>query len=239
MFIRRKPNKSGSVSIQIIDKSSGYRVVQTIGSSKDPKEIKQLESKARSILAGNQQRLFKTSRETAVEDFLKDLSNAHIRTIGPEAIFGKLFDRIGLDAIPEALFRHITIARLAWPLSKLKTIAYLYRYRGVRIHIDEVYRFLDRLHGKHKATVERIAYRHTKKILGRIAVVFYDMTTLYFEAEDEDDMRKIGFSKDGKFQHPQIMLGLLVGKNGYPIGYDVFEGNAFEGHTLIPTLEKM
>ena len=65
------------------------------------------------------------------------------------------------------------------------------------------------------------------------------MTTLYFEAQDEDDLRKIGFSKDGKFQHPQIMLGLLVGKGGYPIGYDIYEGNTFEGHTLLPTLEKI
>jgi transposase len=63
--------------------------------------------------------------------------------------------------------------------------------------------------------------------------VFYDMTTLYFESEDEDDLRKIGFSKDGKFQKPQIMLGLLVGQDGYPIGYDIFEGNTFEGHTLL------
>jgi len=70
-------------------------------------------------------------------------------------------------------------------------------------------------------------------------VIFYDMTTLYFEAEDEDDLRKIGFSKDGKFQHPQIMLGLLVGEGGFPIGYDIFKGNTFEGKTLLPTLQHM
>ncbi len=63
------------------------------------------------------------------------------------------------------------------------------------------------------------------------------MATLYFEAEQEDDFRKIGFSKDGKFQNPQIMLGLLVAEGGYPIGYDVYEGNKFEGETLIPILE--
>jgi transposase len=71
-----------------------------------------------------------------------------------------------------------------------------------------------------------------------LLLIFYDMTTLYFEAQDEDDFRKIGFSKDGKFQDPQIMLGLLVGEKGYPIGYELFEGNTFEGHTLIPVLEK-
>ena len=53
----------------------------------------------------------------------------------------------------------------------------------------------------------------------------------------KDDLRKIGFLKEGKFRNPQIMLGLLVGENGYPIGYDVFEGNKFEGHTLIPVIQ--
>jgi transposase len=64
------------------------------------------------------------------------------------------------------------------------------------------------------------------------------MTTLYFEAEDEDDLRRIGFSKDGKFQHPQVMLGLLVGRDGYPISYDIFEGNTSEGRTLLPVIKR-
>jgi transposase len=88
--------------------------------------------------------------------------------------------------------------------------------------------------------VEQISYAHTLKVLqGKISVVFYDMTTLYFEAEDEDDLRKTGFSKDGKHSNPQIFLGLLVGTGGYAIGYDIYEGNIFEGHTLIPFLEKI
>ncbi len=65
------------------------------------------------------------------------------------------------------------------------------------------------------------------------------MTTLYFESGDQDDLRKTGFSKDGKHQCPQIFLGLLVGLGGYAIGYDIFQGNIFEGHTLIPLIEKI
>lgn len=157
----------------------------------------------------------------------------------PELILGTLFDRIGFNVIKEDLFRHIVVARLAHPVSKLKTVDYLYRYQGINVDIDRIYRFLDVLNDRYKDTVERIAFEYSRNILGSIAVVFYDMTTLYFESEDEDDLRKIGFSKDGKFQNPQIMLGLLVGENGYPIGYDIFEGNTFEGHTLLPVIEKM
>jgi len=216
-------------------------VVKTIGSTKDPKRIKQLEMEARNFLTGNQQKLFsfKTKEDLAIEDFLQGLSNSQIHTIGPELIFGTLFDRIGFNLISEKLFRHITVARLAYPTSKLKTVDYLYRYRRIETNADEIYRFLDKLNKKYKETAEKVAYEYTKRTLKNISVVFYDMTTLYFETEDEDDLRKIGFSKDGKFQNPQIMLGLLVGQNGYPIGYDIFEGNTFEGHTLVPTLEKI
>jgi len=65
------------------------------------------------------------------------------------------------------------------------------------------------------------------------------MTTLYFESSDEDDLRRTGFSKDGKHQCPQIYIGLLVGIGGYAIGYDIFEGDIYEGHTLIPFIERI
>ena len=68
-------------------------------------------------------------------------------------------------------------------------------------------------------------------------VWFYDMTTLYFEASEEDDYRIPGFNKDGKHQQPQIMIGLLVTSYGYPIGYQIFEANTSETKTLIPVLE--
>ncbi len=245
MFVRKLMNRSGSTSVQIISKDHGrYRVVQTVGTAKDPDDIERLKQKALQIIHQPdryQGKLFatQTKNDQVVENAIEVLSNAQVRTIGPELIFGTLFDRIGFDQIKDGLFRHLVISRLAWPLSKLKTCDHLYRYNGTVMHVDTVYKFLDRLSDHHKEQAEQIAYEHTKKRLGNISVVFYDMTTLYFETEDEDDLRKIGLSKDGKFQHPQIMLGLLVGEEGLPIGYDIFEGNTFEGHTLLPTLKQI
>lgn len=242
MFVRKLRNRSGSTSVQVISKDSGkYRVVETVGTSTDPDEIEKLVIEARDQINHpvNQTSLFPVLSETdaAIENFLGKITNLHVHTIGPELIFGNLFNQIGFNVIKDNLFRHMVVARLAYPTSKLKTVDYLYRYRGIQMQVATVYRFLDKLRDKHKETVERIAYEYTKRTLKNISVVFYDMTTLYFEAEDEDDLRKIGFSKDGKFQKPQIMLGLLVGQDGYPIGYNIFEGNTFEGHTLLPTLK--
>jgi hypothetical protein len=243
MFVRQKANASGSVSVQVIDKSRGYRVVKTIGVARDPDEIGRLVEQGNAFIVRqcNQYSLFPRDQQgnAVVLDFVQTLQNASIRTVGPELIFGRLFDEIGFSAIPEKLFREIVVARLVYPTSKLKTVDYLYRYQGRRISVDSIYLFLDRLNQRHARLVREIAARHSRKILNQISVVFYDMTSLYFEAEDEDDLRRIGFSKDGKFQNPQILLGLLVGENGYPIGYDIFEGNTFEGKTLLPVLERI
>lgn len=243
MFIRKKRNRSGSVSVQIIDKSNGYRVVETMGSACDPQEVQRLVDLGALFIERQrgQYSLFPENPHdrAVIADFVNQLGNASIRTMGPELIFGRLFDEIGFNVIPEQLFRDIVVARLVYPTSKLKTTDYLYRYQGKAMNVQEVYRFLDRLNERYAEQAKQIAYAHTKKILERITVVFYDMTSLYFEAEDEDDLRKIGFSKDGKFQNPQIMLGLLVGEKGYPIGYDIFEGNTFEGKTLLPVLKRI
>lgn len=245
MFVRCKKNKSGSVSVQVVSKQRGqYIVVQTVGCTIDPDQVTKLRLIAKNIIANpeHQPKLFSTKSrdDLVIESFLEKVANSDIRTVGPELIFGCLFNRIGFSIVPNELFRHMVIARLAYPTSKLKTVDYLYRYQGIRIDLDRVYRFLDTLTDTYKEKVERVAYEYTKNILkGTVAIVFYDMTTLYFETEDEDDLRKIGFSKDGKFQQPQIMLGLLVGERGLPIGYDIFKGNTFEGHTLLPTLEKI
>ncbi len=243
MFLRKLSNCSGSTSVQIISKSSGkYKVLKTIGTSSNEQEILTLWYRGKQELERLkiQGELFVSEHDLLVEQVFDSLLNTNIRTVGPELIFGKIYDYIGFNAIKEDILRHLVIARLAFPLSKLKTIDYVYRYQQVRLDIDAVYRFLDKLNSKLKDQAEQIAFAHTKKVLnGNLSVVFYDMTTLYFEASDEDDLRKTGFSKDGKHQNPQIYLGLLAGLGGYAIGYDIFEGSIYEGHTLIPFLSKI
>jgi len=243
MFVRRKSNASGSTSIQVIQKVHGkYKVIKTIGCATTQQEIEKLVFKAKQEIErlSEQPKLFVSEKDVAVEQTLELVRNTDIKTVGPEIVFGKIYDSIGFNKIEQEMFRHLVVARLAFPLSKLKTVEYLQRYQGVSLGIDAVYRFLDKLNNNLKAQVEQIAYAHTLKVLkDNISVVFYDMTTLYFEASDEDDLRKTGFSKDGKHQNPQIFIGLLVGLGGYAIGYDIFEGNIYEGHTLIPFLERI
>ena len=74
------------------------------------------------------------------------------------------------------------------------------------------------------------------KVDDQVVVSFYDVTTLYFESESEDDLRRIGFSKEGKLARPQIQLGLFTTLEGYPLSYEVYDGKKYEGHTLLEAL---
>ena len=242
VFIRKNKNRSGSYSIQIVSKQRGtYKVLKTLGSGRSAQEIEFLFQLARQeiqMLEGSGS-LFVDKDDIKIESFISSLSNDSVQVIGPELIFGKIYDAIGFNKIKSDLFRHLVITRLFHPGSKLKAIDYLFRFLHVDLHVDEIYRFMDKLSRQLKEQVEQIAFEYTKRILGgEISIVFYDLTTLHFEAADEDDLRRTGFSKVGKHQNPQIYLGLLVGLDGFAIGYDVFEGNIYEGHTLLPTIQK-
>ena len=239
MFIRRKKNKSGLISVQIIDKSSGkYQVLKTIGSSFDANEVESLFNEAKHWMrdhSGQFEIDFQNER-VLYSKFIKGIRQ--ITIAGIDLLLGKIFDEIGFNQIPDDLFKPLVLSRLSFPRSKLKTTEYLYRYHGLQFHEDAVYRYLDKLYNNQKETVQCISYQHTLRILNnRLSILFYDVTTLYFEIDTEDDLRKTGFSKEGKHQNPQIVLGLLVSKDGYPLAYEIFEGNKYEGHTMLTVIE--
>lgn len=258
MFLRKKRNKSGSTSVQILHKDKGrrQRLVETIGCGTSEREIETLMAKGRSrmeYLRGPMLPGFDQDEEVT-DSFLRGLCNNQVQVIGPELVFGRLYDYIGYNRISDKMFRHMVVCRLYNPGSKLRTVDYMERYLHVSYSVDQIYRFLDNLCGRtgketkkakrrqedYKPLVEQISYEHTKKVVGgEVSLCFYDMTTLYFEASQEDDLRKCGFSKDGKHDCPQIFLGLLVASGGNPIGYEIYEGNISEGATLVPLVKAL
>ena len=240
MYVRRIKSKNGKTYVQVIDKSSGkYKVIKNIGSSSDNTTIKRLLKEGSQWIkeqTGQQELDFFNTQQT-IEDFFSSIRQMNL--IGLELLLGKIFDEIGFNQIKDDVFRQLVIQRIAFPRSKLKTIEYLKRYHNIDWSEDKIYRYLDKLYKDQKERIQRISYEHTLKILGgQISVVFYDVTTLYFQIDDEDEIRKRGFSKEGKHQNPQIVLGLLVSIDGYPLAYEIFEGNKFEGHTMLPVIDK-
>ena len=109
-------------------------------------------------------------------------------------MLGNLFCEIGFSKIKDELFGQLVIARLSYLTSKLGTTNYLYKYQNTQVDVQSVYGYLDKLYNKQKELVQSISYRHTLSILNNsISIVFYDVTTLYFEVDNEDELRKTGF----------------------------------------------
>ncbi len=213
-------------------------MIKTIGSSYDADQIEKLVKEGEYWIKqklGLLELDFSNEKQK-VEQFFESIEQITVH--GTELLLGKIFDEVGFNQIPDVLFRQLVLARLCFPVSKLKTTDYLTKYQFLSVDVQNVYRYLDRFYRTQKERVQRISYDHTLKVLGgEISIIFYDVTTLYFEIDDEDDLRRTGFSKEGKHQNPQIVLGLLVSIEGYPLAYEIFEGNKFEGHTMLPVIE--
>jgi transposase len=131
----------------------------------------------------------------------------------------------------------LAMMRLIEPASKRRTIELLSYYFGVS-YSQRIYRNIPKLI-KQKTLVEHCAYSlAVNKFREPFYFILYDVTTLYFETGKSDDLRLPGFSKDNKPQQPQIVIGLLVTQSGFPLAYEVFAGNTFEGKTMLPIIEQ-
>lgn len=241
MFVRKRENKTGSFSVQVVQKRGRRNVVvATIGCSSSDVVVAELMKEGELYVqraSGQLQLDFDDERKALARAML---SIQEIRSTGLEQLLGRIYCDIGFDALNEQLFKWLVLARIVKPVSKLATTEYLNRHHNYGVNVQAIYRFLDKLDEGLKDEVHRIAFDHTKSVLGGdVNVVFYDVTTLYFETALQDDLRVPGYSKDGKSQNPQILLGLLVAEHGYPIAYDIFEGNKFEGHTMLPVIDEL
>jgi transposase len=180
---------------------------------------------------------------------LKELVEEQRVVIGIHEIFGKLYHELGFSStftnparhkLASNLLEHIVMARIANPKSKRGSVMMLERDFGVSLPLHKVYRMLDAVDDTTIGRIQDIAYRSTMDLLQqKINVLLYDCTTLYFESFSEDEFKQNGYSKDLKFNQPQVLLALVVTEEGLPLSYDLFPGACFEGHTLVPMLKKL
>lgn len=244
MFVRKKKNRSGTTSVVVVNKSRGvFKELATIGVSKDEAEIEQFYRQAENwidIHTGTRD-VFKEQARAIEEEklaryFLSNVENIVLN--GPQLILNQVFRLIGFDSIDDEILKHLVIARISQPSSKSGTVEYLKSYFDEDVELHNIYRYLDKLHKTQQEKIQQISIAHTCNILGgKIGLVFYDVTTLYFETDQGDELREKGWSKDGKHSQPQVVLGLLVSRDGYPLAYSLFNGSQYEGRTMIPIVE--
>jgi transposase len=244
MYLRKKPNRSGSTSIVIIEKRAGkVCYIKTMGVSSNAEEIEDLCFQGRKWISQQKcecdmflEHTRKEEEKLVVENLLNKVENILLN--GTQMILNPLFDNIGFNVIKDDILRHLVVSRICHPQSKVATVDYLKSYFDEDVELHRIYRYLDKLSDTQKDGIQKISVEHTRKVLGgKIGVVFYDVTTLYFETDCADNFRKTGFSKDGKHSLPQVVLGLLVSDGGYPLAYSIHEGNKYEGHTMLPIIK--
>ncbi|MCP4969251.1 MAG: IS1634 family transposase [Arcobacter sp.] len=216
-----------------------------------PQELEKLELK--------QQTKKETNKEPEIirDDYdvnLLDLIEEDRITKGIHDVYGKLYDELNFKTIIDNYSRNgasckalkeIVLARIANPDSKKASVDKLASSFGVHLELKTVYRMMDKITDNQILKLNTLVLNQTKSLLDdKIDVIYFDATTLYFESftedidsEDEPALKKNGYSKDGKFNQPQVVLALLVTKQGLPIGYKAFSGDTFDGHTIVPALK--
>ena len=248
MFVKRKPNRSGSTTVVVAEKEKGAtKYLKTIGTSSNPTDIAEYVREGEEYVASRRAAMcpeldFEGARERAAEAELKATEEflSRIENVihdAPKRILDRVFDAVGFYAVGDDIFRSLVIARLSFPSSKRATVEYLKSYFDEDYDLHKIYRYLDSLNDTKREEIQAISVRHTMKVYGgKIGVLFYDVTTLYFDSDKPDKLRKPGFSKDGKHSNPQIVLGLLVSGDGCPLAYAIHEGSKYEGHTMLPVV---
>lgn len=240
-FIRKVPTASGARAVQIVHKQ-GRRVVgiEHIGSAHDEAQLALLMEIARQQLHRGQE-VLDLSPGTAGQRAQPMLSRATVTGMRSQVLWEVLagaYGRLGFEAVGDEAFKALVLARVVEPTSKADTIRVLTDLGMAAPSLRTIFRALARsIERDYRDVLARACLRHSAStVAGRASLVLYDCTTLYFETENEDELRKVGMSKERRVD-PQIQVGLLVDPAGFPLEVHCFEGNKAETRTLIPVLE--
>jgi len=259
-FIRRVRTASGATAVQIAEYAHGrQRIVKHIGSAHTEAELGVLLAQARDLLEDPAQGALDLGVEPAppVAPLVPPPGRASLFDAaagapadardGPGRVVATdsrvLFDALagvytalGFDALGDEVFADLVVARVVEPTSLLDAGRVLRDLGRVPASYATMKRTLGRASaGKYRDQVAALCFEHASAS-GDVSLVLYDVTTLYFEAEKEDDLRKVGYSKERRVD-PQIVVGLLVDRGGFPLEIGCFEGNKAETTTIIPIVK--
>lgn len=240
LHIRIVKTKGRSRSVQVYRYRNSKRVIiKHIGSGTSDEEINALEEMARVFISDytKQSYLFEEAKPNEEAVLISQCEYVGIYYTYLYDALRAVQYKIGYALELDTLLSDLVVIRIFEPASKLHSIALMETYFGIRHRRQRFYesarKWLDL-----KERIEKQTLDFAKKQYGfDFSLLFYDVTTLYFETFTEDELRKNGFSKDNKAQQPQIVVALMVTPEGFPVGYEVFTGNTFEGHTLIPFIQ--
>lgn len=240
MRVRVVPTASGKKAIQVVSKHYGRLTVHKHIGTYSTQEQKVL------LLEKAQEFITQTTGQTSLLDVLSTFKPSDVEVSENRPLFvydllSRIYDKLGLLDYPDVLVKDLIIARIFKPASKLETMEILTEEFGKGYALKTVYRHLKKGMEKGiKESFQEALIKFAKDDLGdSLRLVFYDVTTLYFESAAREGLRDFGFSKDHRPQDIQVVIGLVVGRDGFPLYFDIFSGKTFEGHTFIPVIKNI
>ena len=236
--MRKSPGRSGAVKVQIAERRAGRDVVlEHVGTAHDEAELAALMEVARGNLYPGQGELTLEGVSARPPDGqpatvdITSKSNAVLWRVLQTA-----YTDLGFDVVDDDAFEQLVLARLIEPTSKAQVPRVLGDLGLESVSTRTLFRSLARAQEQgYRESLSGGLFEHVTTS-GGLALCLYDVTTLYFEAEREDDLRKVGFSKERRVD-PQIVVGLLVDRTGFPLEIACFEGNKAETQTIIPIIK--
>ena len=183
-----------------------------------------------------------TSVAGADQVCLADLEEVSRRVEGPHEVLGPLYDYLGFDRVlpgrGAAMLRDLVLARVMAPGSKRANAQELELHYGRSYPLDSLYRLMDNLHERLDALKALVLEATASLTAGSVQMMLFDITTLYFESVQTDELRAFGYSKDQKYHCTQVVLALATNEDGLPIGYELFAGNTAEVSTLLACMQR-
>lgn len=229
-YIRKVKTASGATAVQIATKQKGKIVrIDHIGSAHTGEELKVLLSIAYRRLQANQMELFSEAPSSLRVGIKRTYSGLLWEALHKE------YQKLGFTEIGDEVFESLCLARIVEPTSKIDSLRIL-ADPGVKVpYKNKLYRSLEKAAEQgYREIISQACFEHIQG--KRLSLVLYDVTSLYFEVQEEDGYRKPGLSKERRLE-PQIIIGLLVDKNGFPLGLQSFEGNKAETKTILPIIQ--
>lgn len=243
LYVRTTKTASSATAVQIIKyKDRRKIVVKHIGSAHNAEELLSLKQAAQSWIEKETRQIHLFPQEKKKSPNLIPLDKCKylgFRYAFIYEVIGKIFTFFKFSQLDSRLFVDLALMRIIEPCSKLESLELLKEFFGIEYQRRTLYRQLPFFVSLKNSIEEKIITFAKNNLNFDFSLVFYDVTTLYFETFKADELRKQGFSKDNKSNQPQIVIGLVVNRDGYPIKVEVFEGNKFEGHTMLPVIKKL
>lgn len=234
------PTASGKQAVQVVSKRAGVvRVHKHIGSYANEAERVLLYERAHDFIRESTGQISFADYQTSTA--LADVAVTQSRPLFSYDLLSRCYDKLGFNRYADPVIKDLVIARLYHPASKRGLHEYIHESLGRQYSLRTVYRHLKHsLRDGMKERFQEALIAFAKQDLGdSLQLVFYDVTTLYFDSQVKTALKDFGFSKDHRSADTQIVIGLVVNRQGFPLYFDVFPGKTFEGHTLIDVIENI